>query len=95
MLNRIDGETAEYEGNFNDVSDGDWFCKNVAWAVKNGITYGVTQTSFAPSAQITRQEMAVMITRYLSYKQLTPEVVNEDVYKRQLLGTSSPKISVI
>ena len=46
---------------FDDVSDSDWFRPYVATALKLGIAKGTSNTTFAPNAPITRQDMAVMI----------------------------------
>ena len=49
---------------FSDVRAGDWFVKAVSWAVEAGVTGGVGGGQFAPNAEITRQEMAVMLYAY-------------------------------
>lgn len=49
---------------FNDVNGKAYYASHVAWGVGNGIVNGVSATSFAPNAKITRQDMAVMIYRY-------------------------------
>lgn len=58
---RID--TADAECSFADVAEDAWYYSAVAAAVKNGIVTGVSETEFAPDANITRQDMAVMIDR--------------------------------
>ena len=58
---RID--TADAECSFADVPEDAWYYSSVAAAVKNGIVTGVSETEFAPDANITRQDMAVMIDR--------------------------------
>lgn len=58
---RID--TADAECSFADVPEDAWYYSAVAAAVKNGIVTGVSETEFAPDANITRQDMAVMIDR--------------------------------
>ena len=49
---------------FSDVKAGDWFADAVTWAVEANVTGGVGAGKFAPNAQITRQEMAVMLYAY-------------------------------
>jgi len=51
---------------FSDVSADQWYAKAVAWAYSNGIVNGKSATEFAPNANVSRQEMAVMITRYVA-----------------------------
>ena len=46
---------------FTDVKAGDWYAAAVSWAVEQNITSGVGGGEFAPDAEITRQEMAVML----------------------------------
>lgn len=53
---------------FEDVSEEDWFFDAVMWALSAGIVKGRLDNAFAPYEKITRQEMAVMIARYLAYK---------------------------
>ena len=48
---------------FNDVANGDWFCPYVMAAQKNQIVLGDDQNNFNPNAQITRQDMAVLLMR--------------------------------
>lgn len=48
---------------FEDVKANDWFNSAVQWAYESGIAYG-SNGSFNPNANITRQDMAVMIDQY-------------------------------
>ncbi|TCM97883.1 fibronectin type III domain protein [Paenibacillus sp. BK033] len=52
---------------FKDVSSKDWFAGAVGAAVKAGIVKGYEGNSFKPNASITREEMAVMISRALAF----------------------------
>jgi hypothetical protein len=49
---------------FADVAQSAWYASFVAWASENGVVTG-SGGSFAPGANITRQDMAVMIYRFL------------------------------
>lgn len=49
---------------FQDVPDSAWYAPYVTWAVKNGIVMGISETEFCPDANISRQDMAVMLYRY-------------------------------
>jgi hypothetical protein len=53
------------ESTFNDVNATAWFAKAAAWAKEQGVAEG-TNGRFSPNANITRQDMAVMITRYVT-----------------------------
>lgn len=48
---------------FKDVKTKDWFNGAVQWAYETGIAYG-SNGSFNPNANITRQDMAVMLDQY-------------------------------
>ena len=49
---------------FSDVPAGAWYAPYVNWAAENGVVYGVSDTAFAPDAEISRQDMAAMLYRY-------------------------------
>ena len=51
-------------GPFDDVQAGSWYAPYVNWAAENGVVYGVSDTAFAPDAEISRQDMAAMLYRY-------------------------------
>ncbi|HVB10233.1 MAG TPA: S-layer homology domain-containing protein [Bacillota bacterium] len=50
---------------FTDVSTGDWFAPYVAAAYNAGLVQGVSANSFAPNAPVTREQMAVLLSRAL------------------------------
>jgi hypothetical protein len=54
-------------GRFADVQEGDWFAGAVAAAAKAGLVKGYEDGAFRPGQLITRQEMAVMVTRALAF----------------------------
>ena len=56
-----------------------WSKANINWAYTNKIVYGKSDTQFAPDANITRQEMAVMIKRYADYKNITLPKTNAPI----------------
>ncbi|MBQ2841308.1 MAG: S-layer homology domain-containing protein [Oscillospiraceae bacterium] len=51
---------------FADVPENEWYAKAVAWAYDNGIVNGKSATSFGPNDNVSRQDMAVMIVRYIN-----------------------------
>ena len=70
---------AEGETSFSDVASNSWYAPYVAWASENGVVTG-SGGKFNPNSRITRQDMAVIIMRYvdqLSGKEL--EIVNDKV----------------
>ncbi len=65
MLLRATGKTAEVKDNFSDVNQKDYFYKEIGMAKALGIAGGVGNNQFAPRANISRQDMAVMVYRVL------------------------------
>ncbi|GAA3407537.1 hypothetical protein GCM10020370_39290 [Paenibacillus hodogayensis] len=53
---------------FKDVDMDAWYGKATAWAADKNIVSGVGNGRFDPDAQITREQMAVMINNYIKYK---------------------------
>jgi len=53
---------------FPDVKNGVWYTDAIIWASSNGVVNGNKDGSFAPNANITRQEVAVMLANYAKYK---------------------------
>lgn len=65
ILYRMQNEPSVVVGSdFNDIKDGLWYTKAVAWASVNNVVNGVGEGKFAPNDSITRQELAVMLYRY-------------------------------
>ncbi len=50
---------------FTDVSASAYYAKAVAWAVENGVTNGMTETTFAPDATCTRGQSVTFLYRAL------------------------------
>ena len=48
---------------FTDVAAGDYFYKPVLWAVENGITAGMSATTFGPNATCTRGQVVTFLWR--------------------------------
>ncbi|MDR1065486.1 MAG: S-layer homology domain-containing protein, partial [Oscillospiraceae bacterium] len=62
---------------FEDVLLGKYYSDAVAWAAENEIVGGVGGGRFAPDANITRQDLAVILTRYAEYKGLPLAALRE------------------
>lgn len=75
---RIDTEGAECS--FADVPETEWCYEPIAAAVRAGIVQGVSETEFAPDANITRQDMAVMLKRAADAAGITLESGAETVF---------------
>lgn len=69
-LGRMEGVKAGmYEGSsFVDVKQEDYFASFVAWAVVEHIASGMSETAFAPNAEVTREQLAVFLYHYAQKK---------------------------
>ena len=72
IIEATDIEANESENTFADVAD-DWYKPYVLTAKNLGIVNGVTDTMFGIGQKITRQDMAVMITRTIEKLGITIE----------------------
>lgn len=57
--------------NFNDVKSSMYYSSYIAWANKMGIVSGVGQGRFAPEKELTREEMAVIMSKFLKVSNKT------------------------
>lgn len=81
VLGRLDGfETARYTTSaFTDVPTGQWYTPYIAWAVEKGIVSGYGNSIFGLNDNITREQMCVMIKRYLDYKSVNTGFTAKDI----------------
>ena len=56
-------ETAEVTTPFTDVAAGEYYYDAVLWAVENGITTGMTETTFGPNEDVSRAQMVTFLWR--------------------------------
>lgn len=59
---------------FTDTKAGKWYAGAAAWAHRNGIVAGIGDGKFAPARSILRQDLCVMLNKYLQFTacELTP-----------------------
>ncbi|WP_141502124.1 S-layer homology domain-containing protein [Paenibacillus luteus] len=67
LVRSLGWSTLSTDAGFSDVSKGDWFAAPIAAAVEAGIIEGFSDGSFKPNERITREQMAVMLSRALGY----------------------------
>jgi len=65
VLYRFNGEPSSGPAAFHDVPEGQWYTDAVAWASENGIAMGYSNGYFGVNDRITREQMAMMIYRYM------------------------------
>lgn len=75
-------ETAAEASTFEDVNPNAYYAPYVAWAQKNGIVVGTSATTFEPNAEITREQMAIIMYNYAKY-------AGEDVSKTDPVGLAA------
>lgn len=83
ILYRIQGEpttVAGYElaklrAPFDDVPRGQWYTDAIWWAKLTGVVAGTSATTFDPSGEITREQLAVILYNYT--KQFAPGSLTE------------------
>lgn len=75
VLYRMEGKPyVEFSNVFKDVRRGEYFADAVIWANENGITTGVTKSTFEPHSPLTREQMATFFSRYAEYKLLNTDL---------------------
>ena len=67
VLWRMAGEPAAGVSSFSDVNDEVWYADAVTWAAENGIVNGVGDGLFKPDANITREQLAVILYNYADF----------------------------
>ena len=79
LLARLSGEVLNptEENPFPDVPADQYYAESVKWAVDAGIINGFEDGTFRPSAAITREQMAHIMTLYLKHKGLDVQTANE------------------
>ena len=69
ILYRLEGQPAVTGANpFDDVKDGQWYTNAVIWANQNGIVKGYGDGVFGPTDEITREQFASILYRYVQMK---------------------------
>ena len=71
VLYRIEGEPeVDHKDGFTDVLPGKYYYDPVAWARSAGVVNGVSETSFDPNGNVTREQLASMLFRFCDFKNL-------------------------
>lgn len=72
MLSRLEENIEQMTAatKFKDVHVDSWYAASVAWAYRNRIVTGTGSEEFSPDRPISREEMAVILYRYMKYAKL-------------------------
>lgn len=66
---------------FTDVKDKDWFADAVKWAQSQGLIKGYEDGTFKANNLVTRQELAIIVERFLKAHGITMDEIKELSYK--------------
>ncbi|MCD7948236.1 MAG: S-layer homology domain-containing protein [Oscillospiraceae bacterium] len=78
VLQRMGGlPDASVNHSFPDVSAQKYYSDAVSWGVAHGLVAGYSDTSFAPEDPVTREQLAVILVRYLEARGIAPETVTD------------------
>ena len=96
----VEGEdAAAAEAGYTDVTEANWFYEAVTYVTENGLVGGETETTFAPSADMTRADMIVALYRMAGSPEVTGEnpftdvAADADYYAAVIWGTSNGVIN--
>lgn len=80
VLSRIYGEDIDQYMNtvFSDVKESDYFSSAVAWAYSNNIVAGTGKTTFAPNLPVTREQICLMLKKYMDFAEISLEDKNAE-----------------
>ena len=73
-MENIDPTQADASG-FMDVPEDAYYAGYVGWAARNGIVVGVSDSVFEPERAISRQEICMIVHRYLVWKDVSLQTV--------------------
>ena len=61
---------------FTDVEDDQWYTDAIIWASMEGITNGVTETTFGTNDPVTREQMVTFLWRYVGEPESTQSLAD-------------------
>ena len=81
VLGRLAGAEGSETNPFPDAKSGTWYSKYVGWAVDCGIVKGYEDGTFRPDNNLSREEMAACMARYIDAMGLNMPRENDAVYE--------------
>lgn len=80
ILYRLAGEPeVEGESGFDDVSGDEYYAKAVTWARQNGIVNGITNKTFGPNDNVTREQIVTIIYRFAQHMGYNVVIDEDDI----------------
>lgn len=77
IVNKVFGYSDVGSENFTDVSSGQWYYNDVCIAMKAGYISGYADNTFRPNKEITREEVAAIVTNIKNNKDTEYDKINE------------------
>ena len=78
LANTANEDISTYKStSFSDVKDGDWFANAVAWSEAKGYVAGFQDGTFRPNQKLTREQLCVIIFKYLSLEKNYPSTLSD------------------
>lgn len=69
MIYRMEGNpSVTYKNCYYDIANGIWYTNPIIWCNKSGVITGYENGSFGPADAITREQVALILYRYATYK---------------------------
>ena len=69
ILHRAEGQPKVAAAHkFTDLEEGLYYVDAVAWAYEKGVVKGISETEFVPNDNITREQLAAMLHRFVQFK---------------------------
>ncbi len=78
-ISNVDTSNWNVSTQFIDVPSGAWYAPAVKWASENRIVIGVGDGYFDPDANITREQMCLMLVNYARFSNITLNTVEEKI----------------
>ena len=97
-VNTDDLQSSVFSLPFTDIKTDSYYAPYVAWALNSAIVSGVSEISFAPEKEISRQEMCVMLYNLISSAGLTvnPDLLPMNFNDADLISSwAKPSVSVL
>ena len=81
MLSRLSGDDLQQytKSPFPDVPADEYYCASVAWAVDIGVIDGFPDGKFHPTENVTREQMAHIMTLYLKHIEIETGVIAPEI----------------
>jgi hypothetical protein len=72
VLWRLAGEPKAEPADFTDVDQSEWYGMAVNWAAEKGVVNGMGNGTFRPDNQLTREQLATILFRYVKMTEMDP-----------------------